>query len=112
MAFGFPAYAEGVRKYDCSYEELIRAIYDTLHELGWNFGHTADSGLVVKLRTNFWSWGERMNVAVTGPGTVHVLSECILPTQCFDWGKNRRNIARFLDNLSRILHSRLDRSGI
>lgn len=30
-------------------------------------------------------------------------SECILPTQVFDWGKNKRNSNRFFNNLNSLL---------
>jgi len=44
----------------------------------------------------FTSWGEDISIVVSfvDPNTVSisVLSECSLPTQIIDWGKNRRNV--------------------
>jgi hypothetical protein len=50
------------------------------------------------------SWGESLLVEVSGvdnDALVRVTSKTRLPTQVVDFGKNARNVARFLDWLSR-----------
>lgn len=52
----------------------------------------------------FTSWGEKITVTLTpqGEGTVvDIISECGMPTQIVDWGKNASNvnaIFRYLEN--------------
>ena len=44
---------------------------------------------------NLASWGEKITVTVTAVDSgvcVDVLSECALPTQIIDWGKNQKNV--------------------
>jgi hypothetical protein len=50
---------------------------------------------VAEVGVNFWSWGEKVSVEIDRGGTISVESRCRLPTQCFDWGKNQRNIDAF-----------------
>jgi hypothetical protein len=52
---------------------------------------------VAEVGANLWSWGERISVEIGRGGTVWVESTCRLPTQCFDWGKNQRNVDGFLE---------------
>ena len=33
--------------------------------------------------------------------SVSVTSKCALPTQCFDWGKNKANVIKFLVEFSK-----------
>ena len=45
--------------------------------------------------TSFASWGEKITVTLENGGTssrVTVLSECGMPTQVIDWGKNASNV--------------------
>jgi hypothetical protein len=54
------------------------------------------------------SWGEDITVwvAVTPQGSaVNIKSECSLPTQLIDWGKNKENINKFATELSRLLQA-------
>ena len=58
----------------------------------------------VKHGMSFTSWGENITVALSPAGTdqtsVLVRSECALPTQIFDWGKNRKNVDSLIQYLS------------
>ena len=49
---------------------------------------------------SFRSWGENVSVHVDDTGTVQVTSECSMPTQLVDYGKNKSNVTRFLAGLS------------
>jgi hypothetical protein len=102
MAFGFPAYAEAVERYDASGGELLDAVDQALEELGWDADYTGPSSLSARVGVNFLSWGERVSINVRD-GKVRVRSECSLPTQCFDWGKNRQNVDRLLDCIDKVL---------
>ena len=102
MAFGFPAYHE---------EELITPfpisdewIAHTAMSVGWEY-HTRTPdprfGWVwrVGVTISVWSWGASLLIWPTGPQQVRIRSECALPTQCIDWGSNRRNVETFANAL-------------
>ena len=40
---------------------------------------------------NLWSFGETVT-ATPAAGYLLLRSTCVMPTQCLDWGKNRRNV--------------------
>ncbi len=106
MAFGFPAYAEAVERYDgCSWSELLDALDDVLEALNWRAAYSGPSSLTAHVPLNYWSWGERLTIEVSD-GIVYVRSECIMPTQCFDWEKNERNVEKFLLRLEEIINQR------
>ena len=53
---------------------------------------------------SLWSWGENIVIEVTGVengALVRFTSSCRMPTTLFDYGKNARNVRRFLDWLGR-----------
>lgn len=98
MAFGFPAHHE---------EELTvptaiggEGLLAALSGLGWTGAATPD-GSTWRGSTgmSLSSWGERIVIRWTSGTTVHVRSECVLPTQCIDWGRNRRNVERLREAL-------------
>lgn len=79
--------------------ERIRGI----HMLGKGFQLTGEipingGGVVMQLkhRVSLSSWGEKIEIALMPYGnmqtTAHIKSECSLPTQVIDWGKNKGNV--------------------
>jgi hypothetical protein len=71
-------------------------------ELGW-IPNQVDAGRwTATTRANLWSWGERVKIERDGPLTLRLRSECRWSAQCFDWGKNARNIALFRDAFERV----------
>ena len=47
--------------------------------------------VVLKVRVNWLSWGERVTVQAE-PRSIRIVSECSFPLQVIDWGKNRENV--------------------
>ena len=51
---------------------------------------------------SFSSWGENVKLALIYQGDytiVDIYSECVLPTQIFDFGKNKENVTRLFNYL-------------
>ena len=101
MAFGFPAYhqedvplpmpiTEDWIAYACRAAGLGVARGAQGPE-GWTWRIVADVSLA--------SWGEDMSIVALGPQHLRVRSQCSLPTQCIDWGKNKKNVQRFVTAL-------------
>ena len=59
--------------------------------------------------TTFLSWGEKITITVTplpgGITRVDASSECGLPTQVIDWGKNKQNVCNILEYVEKRLNS-------
>jgi len=54
--------------------------------------------IVAKTRFNLWSWSEKIHIYVAD-NQIDIVSECAMPTQIMDWGKNKRNVKKFVQNL-------------
>ena len=106
MSFGFPAYSTGSQKYDLGQQDLLGVVGESLGRLGWSYEMPSPNAFLAKNSANLWSWGEKIAVEVSLDGTVTARSECLLATQCIDWGKNRRNVRAFFDEVSRIASGR------
>ena len=57
----------------------------------------------------FTSWGEKITITLSASDpsstTVKILSECGMPTQIIDWGKNKTNVRNIHDALLKLLNS-------
>ena len=57
--------------------------------------------------TTFTSWGEKITITLTvinnNSTSVHIHSECGMPTQIVDWGKNTQNIHAIIECMERYL---------
>lgn len=60
--------------------------------------------LQIKHGISFTSWGENITVILTPVGmeqtSVLIRSECALPTQIIDWGKNKKNVEKLIQYLA------------
>ena len=103
MSFGFPAYSTDSHRFNLRREDLARVVCAALENLGWRYDSPLTYRFFARVSTNPWSWGEKLSVEISYDGTVNAKSECMLVTQCFDWGKNRRNVKAFFDQVSRMI---------
>jgi len=56
-----------------------------------------------KVSVSLFSWGENVRISVApadGGSVVSVESRSRFPLTLIDWGKNKRNVNRFLDSLN------------
>ena len=106
MSFGFPAYSTGSQRFNLRQPDLVGVVGEALSGLGWTYEAPAPNMFLARNSVNLRSWGEKIAVAVSADGTVTAKSECLLATQCFDWGKNRRNVKAFFDEVSRAASAR------
>ncbi len=104
MAFGFPAYhVEGVTLPQPLTDEWLAYV---VRSLGWTFSGRipnarAPLGWVWRVGSgmNLMSWGEDLTLMLHAPQHVEIRSECTLPTQCIDWGRNETNVKRLAQAL-------------
>lgn len=105
MSFGFPAYHESSKAYNVEAYELRKMIETVLAEFGWRLEIDTISNITALVPISGSSWGEKLIISFGENGVLNVRSEGLLPMQCIDWGKNRRNVVRFLDRLSMLERS-------
>ncbi len=91
MTFAFPAYHETT----VPGFKTAEAIEAGMRKAGWREVQRQGSTITCKVGFNLWSFGETMAITLA-PTHAVLRSTCILPTQCVDWGKNRRNVQKLL----------------
>ena len=97
MAIGFPAsFFQGV-ELTVPRENARVAIDYAFELLGWNVLRADRETFEARVPMSGLSWGERIRVSIAEPGRIEVRSVCSYPLQLFDWGKNRRNVAQFIE---------------
>lgn len=61
---------------------------------------------------SFTSWGEKITITLTPASptatNVHIKSECGMPTQVIDWGKNKQVVCNVYECMERNLHKFLN----
>ncbi|HCA83242.1 MAG TPA: hypothetical protein DEP18_05600, partial [Flavobacteriales bacterium] len=96
MAIGFPAkYSQTVSLKKGDVLSLVSAVEQCLKELQWEI--TSSDLREIRANTNFSlsSWGELFTIQFAGNDMI--LTSSCKGTQLIDWGKNRRNIKKFLE---------------
>ena len=87
------------------YVNRLRNIYDAGLQFGITGEQPAQNGIMITMThgMTFSSWGEKILVTLTAQGNqteIEVFSECAMPTQLFDLGKNKENVAQILGYLA------------
>lgn len=98
MAIGFPAYHEEAFQIPPTLPPAI--IWQALQHMGWSGSGTPDGmQFRVSSSVSWGSWGESIVVLRVAADRLQVRSECAMPTQVFDWGRNENNVKRFFATL-------------
>ena len=95
-------YREEARFKRVSAKELKSICKDALDELGWRYEVEDRWRIIAYVPYSVTSYGEWLIVDVFEEELV-VVSHCRRRYQLVDWGKNRRNVDRFLTRVEDIL---------
>ena len=100
MAFGFPAAYQVVFSEIPKGTDLGRSVGSALSRIGWNPTVTKN---VYRASTNLsmGSLGEKIIVEILPNKSIKVRSQSSVFIQVFDFGKNRRNVEKLLQELPR-----------
>lgn len=96
MTFGFPAYYEARIELNISGKELMGFIEPIIGSLSWSIREYSQNHILMSTERSKKSWGEKIRLTILPSGILKIRSECSLPTQCFDWGKNKENVNTLL----------------
>lgn len=95
MAFGFPAYHEETITNVPSGVNIELSLLNTLRSFGW--GPSFDNnGITAATAGGSKSIGQKIIITLVAGGATKVRSECMLKTQCADFGKNQENVNKIL----------------
>lgn len=100
MAFGFPASYQLVVTSIPKDTDIKRSVGSALSRIGWN--PTVDKN-TFKASTNLsmGSSGEKITVEILPNKSIKITSKSAIFLQLIDFGKNKRNVDRFMEELPR-----------
>ena len=96
MTFGFPAYHTETYRFGEDVSDVRNLAIRALDSLAWPLLTQTDSRLEAKTGVSLLSFGEKITIDFLSDYEISVTSKCSIPTQCFDWGKNRSNVSQLL----------------
>ena len=104
MAFGFPAYHEETIDLEIPRNEIISFLEPIVGSLSWGIIEYTENHMQVISNTGLLeSDPQYITITILPSGSTHVRSQCSIFTQCFDWGKNKKNVHKLLSAINRIL---------
>ncbi len=83
-----------------SQEEIAEAVKATLLR-SWGYEELSPGTFESDIGWTWGSWGEWFTVDITREGIIKIASKSKVPTTLFDFGKNQKNLKRFLNALKR-----------
>ncbi len=92
MAFGFPAYHEETLQLGLSKVQSQNLTLSVLKKLNYPFSVKDENTISGTFPGFFLSMGYRFTILVLDDGSIFIRSTCPLPTQCFDFGVNQKNV--------------------
>jgi hypothetical protein len=102
MAFGFPAYHTEHYSADAGMSADLNVVArSALKAMSWSIRTESDGQIVASTSVNLRSWAEEVLISFLPDNSISVTSKCSWPTQCFDWGKNKANVEKFMAEIKR-----------
>ena len=101
MAFGFPPRHSEQLSLSAGPADLHAAVRDSLNTLAWTVKQDGGQSLRAAVGVSLFSYGERVQIQVESDRTLRISSRNVFPLQFYDWGKNKRNVERFVSELRR-----------
>lgn len=100
-SFGFsPKKVDSLLVTDLTKKQSLVLAIEAAKRLGWNIGHTCETGFTAYTSISMLSWSEEVKVRIN-VGSISIKSECT-GSQIFDWGKNRKNIKLFISAFNEV----------
>jgi rhomboid protease GluP len=97
MAFGFPASYETEIEVTGSHIDIRDAILRSFELLSWPFNSDESVNFITaRVHSSLASWGEEFTVSLAEEPVISLKSSC-RGIQVLDWGKNKRNVEKFVE---------------
>jgi hypothetical protein len=102
MAFGFPAYhTEHYSAGADASADLRVAIRAAIKALSWTIKQEVSDQIIASTNFNLRSSWEKVSISFLPDNSISITSKCSWPTQCFDWGKNKANVEKFMAEIKK-----------
>lgn len=106
MVFAFPAYHADKFAAPSPDLNLVKLTQVAVQHLGWVVVRQSRDTIVYSTRKRLVSRCERVTIQfMEADHSLTIVSRCVLPTQCLDWGKNRKNVETFLQVLQALIQA-------
>jgi hypothetical protein len=104
MAFGFPAHHTETYSSVLPLEQERKHILAAATGLKWKLREKSEyeNTLTFSTRVSWSSWGEVITIRFSAHPDMSIESKCSAATQCWDWGKNRKNAQNLTDRLNQL----------
>ncbi|MDP4185330.1 MAG: rhomboid family intramembrane serine protease [Bacteroidota bacterium] len=101
MAIGFtPKYIEDYPLNDLSQEQFLVLAIETSKKMEWEVGYISNSGLIAYTNKGMFSWNAEIKIKIENG--VANLKSASTGNEMMDWGRNRRNIQNFIENIEEL----------
>jgi rhomboid protease GluP len=95
MAVGFtPKHIEDFPLNDLTQEQFLVIAIETANKIGWKVGYASNNGLIAYTDNGMFSWNAEIKVKIEN-GVANFNSSST-GNEMMDWGKNKKNINKFL----------------
>lgn len=96
MAVGFtPKHIEEFPLNELTPQQFLVLANETATKIGWKVGYLSDNGLIGYTDNGMFSWNAEIKIKIeSGVATIQSAST---GNEMLDWGKNKKNIANFID---------------
>jgi hypothetical protein len=93
---------EETRFFKANKSTLFRNCLSIVKDLGFTVNQVdINSGLIqAKTKFNMRSFSEGITIGINENGSVRIKSECLVPIQILDWGKNKGNVNNIFNKLT------------
>lgn len=103
MTIGLPAYHTEDYTIETNCDDINLAIITTLKKLQWKYVEASKNKLVASVKISFESFGEKVTIQIIAPDSISITSKCRHPIQWLDFGRNKRNVDKFILRLKQHL---------
>jgi rhomboid protease GluP len=104
MAFGFsPNHVQDFQLNNLNKEQFLVLALESANKLGWKVSYIGENGFIAHTKFSWRSWSEEVTIKIEND-IAHIESACT-GSQTIDWGKNKKNIAQFLEKIDVLKNS-------
>jgi len=101
MAVGFtPKHIEDFPLNDLTQQQFLVLANETAIKIGWKVGYLSNNGLIAYTDNGMFSWNAEVKIKIEN-GVANIQSAST-GNEMMDWGKNKKNIAKFVFNLDEL----------
>lgn len=104
MAIGFtPKHIEGFSLQDLTEEQFLVLTIETFNKMVWQIAYVSRTGAIAYTDNGMFSWNAEVEIKLEN-GVANIKSAST-GSEMIDWGKNKKNIKKFISNFEELKSS-------